>query len=276
MTLEMVMAWSAVTAYAVTAILFVIGVVFVKASLTRCAIVLTIVGAAPHAGAIIARWVGVGHGPYLGFHEVASLLAFLSVLAFIGLVAKYRGFALAGPAVMPVAFLMLGLAMLVSKDAEELTVTLTSYWLVIHVIFANLAYGAYLASFALGAAYLLQRRGSVGRFSRIIERLPEEDIVDTLAFRFVAAGFILEGAMIASGAIWANEAWGRYWAWDPMETWSLIAWLVYAAYLHLRLTMGWKGERAAWLAVAALPVIVFSLLGVPVAFRSIHGAYLSR
>jgi ABC-type transport system involved in cytochrome c biogenesis permease subunit len=81
--------------------------------------------------------------------------------------------------------------------------------------------------------------------------------------------------MIASGAVWANEAWGRYWAWDPMETWSLVAWAVYALHLHLTLTLGWRGTKAAWVLVIALPVIVFSLLGVPVVYNSIHGAYLS-
>lgn len=69
--------------------------------------------------------------------------------------------------------------------------------------------------------------------------------------------------MIVSGAIWANQAWGRYWGWDPVETWSLIAWAIYAIYLHLTLTLGWRGKRAAWIAVIALPVILFSLLGVP-------------
>ena len=81
--------------------------------------------------------------------------------------------------------------------------------------------------------------------------------------------------MIVAGAIWANEAWGRYWAWDPIETWSLISWIVYAAYLHTRLTLGWKGSKSAWFAVVALPVMAFTLIGVPLAYSSIHGAYLT-
>ncbi|MHB9002728.1 MAG: cytochrome c biogenesis protein CcsA, partial [Coriobacteriia bacterium] len=77
-----------------------------------------------------------------------------------------------------------------------------------------------------------------------------------------------------AGAIWANEAWGRYWAWDPIETWSLISWVVYAAYLHARLTLAWRGRRSALFAMLALPVVVFALIGVPLVYRSIHGAYL--
>lgn len=82
--------------------------------------------------------------------------------------------------------------------------------------------------------------------------------------------------MIVAGAIWANEAWGRYWAWDPIETWSLMTWLAYAAYLHSRLTLGWRGRRSAWFAVLALPLVVFTLVGVPLAYNSIHGAYIQR
>ena len=91
----------------------------------------------------------------------------------------------------------------------------------------------------------------------------------------MAVGFIFLSIMIVAGAIWANEAWGRYWGWDPIETWSLISWVVYAGYLHANLTLGWKGTRCAWYAVLALPVMVFTLIGVPIAYQSIHGAYLT-
>jgi len=80
--------------------------------------------------------------------------------------------------------------------------------------------------------------------------------------------------MIVSGAIWANQAWGRYWGWDPIETWSLIVWVIYAIYLHLRFTRGWQGERLAWFAVIAMPVSLFALLGTPIVFNSIHGGYI--
>ncbi|MRR36421.1 c-type cytochrome biogenesis protein CcsB, partial [bacterium] len=101
-----------------------------------------------------------------------------------------------------------------------------------------------------------------------------QEVLDDLQFRFVSVGFVFLGIMIAAGAIWANEAWGRYWAWDPIETWSLISWVVYAAYLHARLTLGWRGRRSALFAMLALPVVVFALIGVPLVYQSIHGAYL--
>jgi cytochrome c-type biogenesis protein CcsB len=114
-----------------------------------------------------------------------------------------------------------------------------------------------------------------GALDDILAKLPRQEILDDLSFRFVGFGFIVLGMMIAAGAIWANEAWGRYWGWDPIETWSLVSWLVYAAYLHTRLTLGWKGRRSAWFGALALPIVLFALIGVPIVYNSIHGAYLS-
>jgi len=275
-SLEIILMWGAITGYAVSSAAFVIGSVFVKERALKVAQYAALAGIVFHLGAIAVRWVRIGHGPYLGFYEVASLLALMTVGFFIWLSWRYPGLRVAGIVVMPIAFLMLGAALLVSRDAQEITGTLASYWLAIHVAFANLAYGSYLAAFALSSAYLLRDAGRGRRLAGLLERFPEQDVIDGLTFRFVGAGFIFQGVMIASGAIWANEAWGRYWGWDPMETWSLIAWAVYAIYLHLTLTMGWRGKRAAWVAVVSLPVIVFSLLGVPVLYNSIHGAYLQR
>jgi ABC-type transport system involved in cytochrome c biogenesis permease subunit len=106
--------------------------------------------------------------------------------------------------------------------------------------------------------------------------LPDQETVDRLSGRFVVAGFLFWGIMIASGAIWANEAWGRYWAWDPIETWSLVVWIIYAVYLHLRLTLGWRGEKIAWYAIIAMPVAMFCLAGIPFLYKaSIHTGYLA-
>jgi len=141
------------------------------------------------------------------------------------------------------------------------------------VTFAKLSYASFIAAFAIGVVYLLRERKDV-KPGTLLARLPEQRVLDELSFQFVSVGFIFLSVMIVAGAIWANEAWGRYWNWDPIETWSLISWIVYAAYLHTRLTLGWKGSRSAWFAVAALPVMAFTLIGVPLAYNSIHGAYL--
>lgn len=272
---ELVCVWAAIAAYAAASVAFTIATVFIKPTAEKVATLLATVGLAVHAVAIALRWVRVGHGPYLGFYEVASLLAFMTVGAFLALGLRSRGLRVAGVAVLPVAFIVLGATLLVNRDAQAVTGSLASFWLVIHVVFANLAFGAYAASFALAVAFLLKdaRRGE--RLTPLLQRFPEPDQLDGLTYRWVGAGFVFQTIMIVSGSIWANQAWGRYWGWDPVETWSLIAWAIYAIYLHLTLTLGWRGRRAAWVAVIALPVILFSLLGVPVVYESIHGAYLS-
>lgn len=273
-TVELVCVWITIAAYAASSVAFTIGVMFGKPRIERTAERIAWVGLAAQAVSIALRWIRVGHGPYMGFYEVSSLLAFIAVGAFLVLTRRYRALGVAGIAIMPIAFLIMGGTLLVNREAQALTGSLASFWLAIHVAFANLAFGAYAVSFVLGVAFLMKESGENHRWQTLLDRFPEQDVLDGLTFRFVGAGFVFQTVMIVSGSIWANEAWGRYWAWDPMETWSLIAWAIYAIYLHLTLTMGWRGRRAAWLAVAALPVILFSLLGVPIFYNSIHGAYL--
>ncbi|MFA5844965.1 MAG: cytochrome c biogenesis protein CcsA [Coriobacteriia bacterium] len=272
---EVVIMSGAVLVYAIASMGFVVALMFGKKQARLAGIASACAGLVLHAVAILGRWVRVGHGPAVGFYEVASLLGFLTVAFFLPLLWRQRGLWVVGVGVMPLAFLLLGGAMLAGKEAQGIEGSLVSYWLGIHVAFANLAYGAYAASFALAIAFLLREKGST-RFATVLAKLPDQLVIDGLMFKFVGAGFLFQGIMIVSGAIWANEAWGRYWAWDPMETWSLIAWMIYAGYLHVRLTLGWSGSRAAWIAVFSLPVIVFTLLGVPNVYKTIHGAYLQR
>lgn len=271
-TAEIVWMWAAVSVYALAAVLFIVGYVFKKERLTDFGVWATLLALVPHVVAVGGRWVRLGHGPYLGFYEVVSSFALLGAIAFLALVWRYRSLKVAGMVLMPIAFLALGGSMLAPKSGMEVTATLASYWLAVHVAFAKLTYGSFITACGLALMYLLRERKPD---SALLSRLPESETVDDLVFKFVAAGFIFLGIMIAAGAVWANEAWGRYWGWDPIETWSLISWLCYAVVLHLRLTLGWKGSRFMWAAMAALPVVLFALVGVAVVYNSIHGAYLT-
>lgn len=274
MTTEIVLMWLAVTAYAAGAVLYAVGFVFRKERITAAAMWVSLGGLLPHIAGIAVRWARLGHGPYLGFYEVVSSYALMTVIVF-GLVAlRFKNLRSVGVILMPLAFLALGGAMLAPKSDLGITGTLSSWWLAIHVAFAKLSYGSFIAALGLGAVFLLRSSAKAERWSERLTRLPEQDKVDDLTFKFVAVGFIFLGIMIAAGAIWANEAWGRYWSWDPIETWSLISWLVYAIVLHLRLTMGWRGRRFAWAAIAAFPVMAFAAVGVVIVYNSIHGAYL--
>jgi cytochrome c-type biogenesis protein CcsB len=276
MAAEIVLMWIALTIYVAGTAMFVIGVVFEREKWTRRAVLVSAAGLVPQIASMAMRWVRLGHGPYLGYYELTSALTFFTVLIFVVTALRYPKLSAAGIVVMPVALLLIGAAMLAPKGGLDVGPTLASYWLFIHVAFSDLAFGCFVISFGLCVAYLIRARSADGPWARRLSRLPDQDTVDRLSARFVIAGFLFWGIMIASGAIWANEAWGRYWGWDPIETWSLIVWIVYAVYLHLRLTLGWRGERIAWYIVIAMPMLVFSVVGIPLFFKqSIHAGYLA-
>jgi cytochrome c-type biogenesis protein CcsB len=273
-TTEIILMWTALTFYVASTVMFVFGVIFSKEVVVRRAVMVAAAGLVPQVAALAVRWARLGHGPYIGYYEVANALTLCTVVLFV--VAAWRNPRLnaMGMGVMPVAVLLLGGAMLASKADFPITAGLASYWLFIHVAFANLAFAAFAASFGLAVVFVIRERSKDGVGAKRLERLPAQDVVDDLTARFVLAGFLLWGIMIASGAIWANESWGRYWSWDPIETWSLIVWIIYAIYLHLRYTMKWRGQRLAWFAIASMPIALFCLIGIPTVFNTIHGGYI--
>lgn len=270
---EVLAMWVAVGLYALASIAYIVGFTFGRPRLFTAAQWILLAGALAQGVGILVRWTRVQHGPYLGFYEVVSSYALVGVALFLVLSWRIRGLRALGSVLIPVAFLALGGAMLAPKSDLPITPMLASYWLTVHVSFANLSYGAFITAAGLGVAYLMKSSGGkLGQ--RIGPPSLSADALDDLAFKFVAAGFIFLGIMIVSGAIWANESWGRYWGWDPIETWSLISWLAYAFIIHLRLTLAWRGRRFAWAAMSALPVLVFALIGVVLVYQSVHAGYL--
>jgi cytochrome c-type biogenesis protein CcsB len=272
-TVEILTMWAAVTLYALAAILFVAGFVFKKQQVSRAAYITALVGMLPHLAAVGGRWSRLGHGPYLGFYEVISSYALFAVVVYVVLAWRLKQLRPLGAVMLPLTFLTLGGAMLAPKSELGVTAALASYWLVIHVTFAKLTYASFITAFGLAVVTLSRELRPDGALAIRLSNLPSQGVIDDMCFRFVAAGFIFLACMIAAGAIWANEAWGRYWGWDPIETWSLISWLIYAVVLHLRVTMGWRGTRFAWAAVIALPINLFAMIGVAMVYNSIHGAY---
>ena len=216
------------------------------------------------------RWVEVGHGPFLGLYEIINGLVLCTAAFFVFAALRNPRLGAAGIGVMPVVLVLLGGAMLASKSGLPITPKLASYWIIIHVTFASLAFGAFALSFGCAVVYIVRERSGGGMWAKRFEQLPAQDVLENMTARFVLAGFLFWGLMIVTGAIWANQAWGRYWGWDPIETWSLIVWLVYAVYLHLRFTLKWHGERLAWFAIIALPLALFSSIGIPFAFGTSH------
>jgi len=157
---------------------------------------------------------------------------------------------------LPFALLIMGGGALSDTAERPMVASLQSYWLYIHIFFAWLAYGAYTLACGTGVVYLLKSRRKTSAPKAALNRL------DELMFRSTVFGFITDSVMIAAGSIWAKDLWGSYWSWDPVETWSLLSWLIYGLALHLRITRGWRGRKLAWLLIVAIVGVLISFWGV--------------
>lgn len=267
---EIALMWVALTGYTAGIALYVFGVSLPKEAFTKWALRASAAGLAFQAVSLALRWARLGHGPYLGLYEVANALVLCMIAFFIVIAWRNPRLNPAGIAVMPVAVLLLGGSMLSSMSGVPITAKLASYWLYIHVAFANLAFAAFAVSFGCAIVWMVRKRAKSEEWAKRFEGLPAQDVLENLTVRFVLIGFLFWGIMIATGAIWANEAWGHYWTWDPIETWSLVVWIIYAVYLHVRFTLKWQGERLAWFAIIAMPLALFALIGIPLAFNTPH------
>lgn len=271
--IEIGLHWAAVALYVISACLYGYGFVFKKKSFIDQGYFVSIGGFLIHTAALAVRWYNTGHGPYLGRYEIYSSLIWTAMLIFVILLWRMTALRPLGTLVMPVSFLLLGMGVLAATEITSLPETFKTFWLFVHVYFAKLAYGSCMIGTALAGIYLmLNRQSSLTKWWK--SRLPDMSYIDELSYRLIGFGFIMIGIMIASGAIWANNAWGNYWSWDPVEVWSLISWMVYGIYLHLRRMHGWNGIRAAWYSLAAFAVLVFSLIGLGVFYVTNHSNYM--
>ncbi len=222
-------------------------------------------------GGVIARGLWAERVPWGNMYEF-SLTSALAVLGvFLG-VSLWRDVRWLGVIIIPLVLLTLGLAVTVLyTEASQLVPALQSYWLIIHVSTAIICGGAFTFAAAVAGLYLISDgAGEGGWRARWAQRLPAPERLDRMAYRTIAFTFPLWTFAIVSGAIWAESAWGRYWGWDPKETWAFITWVAYAAYLHARSTAGWRGRRAAWLAVAGAGIFWFNYFGVNLLFSGLH------
>lgn len=176
---------------------------------------------------------------------------------------------------LPVTLLLTigqGLAVTVFYVAvSELMPALHSVWFVIHIIAAATAGAAFNVGGIAAILYLVRTRAEArGTVRGYLSRVPSADVLDRVGYRFLAFAFPLWTFTIAAGAIWAQYAWGRFWGWDPKETWSLVTWIIYAVYLHARATAGWKGRRAAIVAIVGLVSFWFNFIGINLLVSGLH------
>jgi cytochrome c-type biogenesis protein CcsB len=214
---------------------------------------------------VIARGIANGHVPWGNMYEFSITGALAFTGAYLIAIRKHD-LRWLGLFISISALLTLGTAVtLLYRDSAPLVPALNSPWLVIHVIAAIISGGVFLLSNVIAGAFLyldsMERRGGRKPWAK---RLPALETLDQLSYRLVAFVFPLWTFSVIAGAIWAESAWGRYWGWDPKETWAFITWVAYAAYLHARVTVGWRGRRAAWLCLFAGSTFLFNYVYVNV------------
>ncbi len=242
----------------------------------RSAVALTALAALVHAGSLGLRGVAVGRVPWANMYEFTSAICIVAVVAWLVVLYRHRGAAalprLGGFVLLPVVVLMFLGGTVLYAQAAPLIPALNSYWIAIHVSAAATASGILLVSGVASVLYLASTGAlaSTAAGSRIAARLPSTATLDRLAYRTAVVALPVWTFAVITGAIWAEAAWGRYWGWDPKETCALVAWVVYAGYLHARATAGWRGSRAAWINVVGFAVMLFNLFFVNIVIAGLH------
>ena len=269
-TTETAMHWTAVGFYIVGAVVFAYATLFNHPAKSRWAFWVTALGLVPHSVALILRWIDVGHGPYMLKYEVLSSNSWIVVVMLLLFVRLRSNWAPLALVVLPAAILMIGFGVFSNPQARDLPPTLRSLWLVFHVFFNKLAVGAFLLSLSSAVILLRKLKGDSGR---LLDRLPAADVLEAYTVRFIGFGFVFWSTTIVAGAVWANQSWGRYWGWDPIETWSLVTWLCYGTVLHLRLFFKIKTKATAWATIGCFVVAVLTVFIFPFLIPSMHSAY---
>jgi cytochrome c-type biogenesis protein CcsB len=241
------------------------------------AVALSAVGAVAHTTAVVTRGLAVHRAPWGNMYEFVTALTCIAAICFLFVMIRYRAWTL-GVFVMGAVVVTLGLAeTLIYTAPGDLVPALQSYWLDIHVTAMTLATGIFFVSAVLGFVYLwvdrYTRRVAAGRAAPgngIVRRLPGIEQIDRLTYRTIVFGFPVWTFGVIAGAIWADQAWGRYWGWDPVETWAFITWVLYAAFLHARATAGWRGRRAHYVQLLGFASLIFNILVVQTFIAGMH------
>jgi len=237
---------------------------------------LLIVGLIIHSGGLVARWLethqtGYGYVPLSNMYESLIFFSWTIVLIYLILEFKYEQ-KIIGVFITPFAFLAIALTSIIPGIDAKITPlmpALQSNWLTIHVTTCFFGYASFAVSFGVSILYLVQSR--VGSAKEGGSRwLPSVSVLDEINYKSIVIGFPMLSLGIITGAAWANYAWGSYWSWDPKETWSLITWFVYAAFLHARFTRDWRGRKAAILSIVGFVFVLFTYFGVNYIISGLH------
>ena len=210
--------------------------------------------------AVLARIVETGRLPFASMYEFILIFTWAILAIFVITRQKFHSPIFDLLSNILVVLLLLAASFLPS-EARPLMPALQSTWLHIHVLTAITAYGSFAIAFCLAGVYLVQENSKATSELRHL---------DQLIYRLVVLGFVFLSLVIITGAVWAEQVWGNWWTWDPKETWSLVTWLVYAAYLHARRTYNWKGRKSAIMVIIGFVVVLITLFGVNLILPGLH------
>jgi len=254
--------------YALAAVLYVAAWVFRKDAVGSIGTGVVILGFVGSTAGLIMRWIEsyqlqIGHAPLSNLYE--SLVFFSWTIVGIYLYVEFRyKTKIFGAFAAPLAFLALAYASLnpdINSRIQPLLPALKSNWLIAHVFTCFVGYAAFAIAFGISVMYLLKQTERAGN-AGLLSRFPNLTVLDELTYQLIIFGFLFLTIGIITGSVWANSAWGRYWGWDPKETWSLITWLIYATLLHARLMRGWQGSRIAFFSLIGFCAVLFTYFGV--------------
>lgn len=239
---------------------------------SRVATYVTIIGFLLNTASLVVRSLLTGTLPLGNMFEFGLFFLWGIVLIYIIIEFKYK-MNTVGVFVLPMATIFI-MWLTFSQDPIRISPmmpALRSYWLHIHVFTAVIAYGAFAVSFALALMYLIKDQLILmGSKSNLIKSLPELKVLEELTYKIIFFAMPFLTLVLVTGAVWAEYAWGKYWSWDPKETWALITWFIYAVYLHIRLMMGWKGRKSMILAVVGFIAVIFTFVGVTYLLPGLH------
>ncbi|MFK5927380.1 MAG: c-type cytochrome biogenesis protein CcsB [Desulfuromusa sp.] len=256
--------------YLLASILYLVSMVGKRQQAGRIGRWVLLAGVILHATCFGVRHSTVGGPPVTSLQESLAFFAWCLVLLFLLLDLRFH-LSVMGAFAAPLAFLLMVASALSPNVVVQLNPVLQSWLFPVHIVFAFLGNAAFALSFGAGVMYLVQNRMLKSkRFTGIYQLLPSLDVLDKVNYTCLSVGFPLMTLGIISGAFWANTAWGTYWSWDPKETWALITWFLYAALMHGRLTIGWRGRKAAIFSIIAFMFLLFTFLGVNLLLSGYH------
>lgn len=230
---------------------------------------LAIAGVVAQLAQLIVRYETTGVWPLLNLYGSLSFFALMGVLIFIIFALRYKLWFIGG-FVLAIAAIALAYAVTWNEGTLPAVPSLQSYWAKIHVPLVVTSYGAFLVSFGLSIVYLIKYYVKNPAAASWLESLPSLAQLDMFVYRVVAVGLPLLTLGILTGAMWAHEAWGAYWQWDPKETAALFSWIIYLSYMHLHTRNSWRGLKTSWISVIGFVSIIFCYLGVNIWISGLH------